>query len=302
MSFFFKSVKSDDCNMDIRYDQMTWKQRGSNYHNIKKYGGKVLKRYHIRTPQCDKGSPVFRKSIYSLVGDDKQLAADFYLIHYMGDETAYVPHKHGNAKTNRTFILTKKQVFSDILLHDQGQAPSNIYKAVLAKASTNDQEQMPVNCPRNLKQVQNTVYAQRCKDRISHDEIFSLHELAYQLPGFIWHITTFPDLLVYAGMPDIVDLACANLEESVKFGYPQIISYDTTFEMGDFYVSILAMRNTALVNDPVFPVGFMLHEWKFMQNHEQFLTDILGKLGMDSTKLKKKKRLQLTGKRELWLL
>ncbi len=92
---------------------------------------------------------------------------------------------------------------------------------------------------------------------------------------------------MYAGMPDIVDLACTNLEESVKFGYPQIISYDTTFEMGDFYVSILAMRNTALVNDPVFPVGFMLHEWKFMQNHEQFLTDILGKLGMDSTKLKK---------------
>ncbi len=240
--------------------------------------------YHIRAPQCDKGSPVFRKSIYSLVRDDKQLAADFYLIHYMGDETAYVPHKHGNAKTNRTFIPTKKQVFSDILLHDQGQAPSNIYKAVLAKASTNDQEQMPVNCPRNLKQVQNTVYAQRCKDRISHDEIFSLHELAYQLPGFIWHITTFTDLLVYAGMPDIVDLACANLEESVKCGNPQIISYDTTFEMGDYYVSILAMRNTALVNDPVFSVGFILHERKCMQNHEQFLTDILGKLGMDSTK------------------
>ncbi len=33
--FLFKSVKSDDCNMDFRYDQMTWKQKGSNYHNIK---------------------------------------------------------------------------------------------------------------------------------------------------------------------------------------------------------------------------------------------------------------------------
>ncbi len=43
--FLFKRVKSDDCNMDFRYDQMTWKQKGSNYHNIKKYGGKVLKRY-----------------------------------------------------------------------------------------------------------------------------------------------------------------------------------------------------------------------------------------------------------------
>lgn len=61
----------------------------------------------------------------------------------------------------------------------------------------------------------------------------------------------------------------------------------TTFEMGGFYVSIRAMRNTALVNDPVYPVGFMLHERKFMQNHEKFLTDILGKLAMDSTNLKK---------------
>lgn len=66
-----------------------------------------------------------------------------------------------------------------------------------------------------------------------------------------------------------------------------MISYETTFQMGDFYVSVLAMRNTALVNDPVYWVGFMLHERKFMQHHEKILTEILGKLGIDSKKYQK---------------
>lgn len=188
---------------------------------------------------------------------------------------------------DRVFIPSTKKVFTEICLNDQGQAPSNIYKTVLSKTCSGNEKHMPVNTPRNLKQVQNTVYAQRCNQRISRDEIFSLHELAYQLPGFIRHITTFPDLLVYAGMTDIVDLACSNLEESVKFAHPQMISYDTTFQMGDFYVSVLALRNTALVSDPVYPVGFMLHERKFMQHHEKFLTEILGKLGIDSKKYQK---------------
>lgn len=95
--FLYKSSKPDD--MDFRFDQIMWKQKGSNYHDIRKYGGRVLKcYYHIRTAECEKGtSSDFRKCIYSLMNGDKDLSANFYLIHYLGNETVYVPHKHGNA-------------------------------------------------------------------------------------------------------------------------------------------------------------------------------------------------------------
>ena len=88
-----------------------------------------------------------------------------------------------------------------------------------------------------------------------------------------WHTSfqvlagTFRAFLTFwflQGMPEIIDLARTNLVEAIKFSYPQILSYDTTFQMGDFCVSVLVMRNTSLVNDPVFPVGFMMHERKFM--------------------------------------
>jgi len=44
--FLYTSSQSDKPNMDFRFDQMMWKQKGSNYHNIRKYGGRVLKHYH----------------------------------------------------------------------------------------------------------------------------------------------------------------------------------------------------------------------------------------------------------------
>jgi len=67
--FLYTSSQSDKPNMDFRFDQMMWKQKGSNYHNIRKYGGRVLKRYyHIRAGECEKGTfSEFRKCVYSLL-------------------------------------------------------------------------------------------------------------------------------------------------------------------------------------------------------------------------------------------
>ncbi|XP_061655333.1 uncharacterized protein LOC133489966 [Phyllopteryx taeniolatus] len=271
--FLYQSLQGGRCTMDLKFDQKMWKQKGSNLHNIKKYGGRVLKRYyHIRTTQCDKGSAEFRKNVYCLVPQvDCKSATALYLIHYLGNESVDVLKKHGSSKPERVFISSKKEVFAKILHEDDRQAPTK-------------EEHMPVNFPHHLKQVQNATYATRSAQGISHDEMYSIHELAYQLPGFVWYISTFPDLLVFAGMPEMMDLAQDNLEEAVEFKYPQMLGYETTFQMGDFYVSVLTVRNTSLVDDPVFPVGFMLHERELMQHHEMFLHDILGKLRMGEEK------------------
>ena len=46
-------------------------------------------------------------------------------------------------------------------------------------------------------------------------------------------------------------------------GIDQLLSYDATFSMGDFYVSILIFRHTFFVKNPCVPALFLIHERKF---------------------------------------
>ena len=41
---------------------------------------------------------------------------------------------------------------------------------------------------------------------------------------------------------------------------PQLLSYDTTYNLGDFYVSPILFRHTLFEEAPVIPAAFLLHE------------------------------------------
>jgi len=79
------------------------------------------------------------------------------------------------------------------------------------------------------------------------------------IPAFVRTIATFPDLTVCLGLSQLLDqllvptmmLCCLSL------------SYDTTFCMGDFYLSFLVLYCSAFVEQPVMPVAFVLHQRKF---------------------------------------
>ena len=55
-------------------------------------------------------------------------------------------------------------------------------------------ELVPVTTPRNMKQLRNLHHKQLQLSRISHDDMYNLHEIAYDIPGYIHKIITFPDL------------------------------------------------------------------------------------------------------------
>ena len=54
----------------------------------------------------------------------------------------------------------------------------------------------------------------------------------------------------------------------------QLLSYDTTFLMRDFYVSALLFKHSILEESPVVPALFLVHERKF-QSHHQHLFEVL---------------------------
>ena len=121
--------------------------------------------------------------------------------------------------------------------------------------------------PRNSKQIINLQQRQHQKSRLTHDAIYNLHELAYDLDGFVKIITTYPDLVVVCGLDSITkhldNILMADSENS------QLLSYDTTFQLGNFYLSPLLYRQTLFSSSPVIPAFFMIHERKFQSTHEE---------------------------------
>ncbi len=84
----------------------------------------------------------------------------------------------------------------------------------------------PVNLPRNMKQLRNLRYKHLNQTRISSDAMHNLHEIAYDIPGFTWKITTFPDLTYVCGLQEILEEA----DNVITLGSTgQLLSYDTTF-------------------------------------------------------------------------
>jgi hypothetical protein len=77
--------------------------------------------------------------------------------------------------------------------------------------------------------------------------------------GFVWTISSFPDLVVTCGL----QFMCEIVQKSSVI----LMSYDTTFNLGDFYVSVLVAQIGSFVQQPVIPVAFVIHERKFQSVH-----------------------------------
>ena len=54
----------------------------------------------------------------------------------------------------------------------------------------------------------------------------------------------------------------------------QLLSYDTTFQLGDFYLSPLLYRHTLFIESPVIPAIYLIHERKFQECHEEIMQQL----------------------------
>ena len=120
--------------------------------------------------------------------------------------------------------------------------------------------------PRNLKQVQNRKQTLNKKKRIGHDEIYNIHVLHYEL-GYVHFVQTIPFLEVIA----FDKLLIQQLKEVMKLSSKKLfMTYDTTFNIGDFYCSPLILKNSMFTIEPAVPLGFLYHEKKDQRAHQHF--------------------------------
>ena len=62
-----------------------------------------------------------------------------------------------------------------------------------------------------------------------------------------------------------------DMQRELQLNTPwKVVSYDTTFQLGNFYLSFVIYRLTNFKGEPCIPALFLLHESKFVRTHRTF--------------------------------
>ena len=122
----------------------------------------------------------------------------------------------------------------------------------------------------NQQQVKYFHAQTRDTSKIGRDAITNLHELAYMTDSFVWSIATYPDLVLCCGLENLSKLLVSRSD--------CFLSYDTTFCLGDFYLSFIVTQCEYFTQKPIMPVAFVLHERKFDRVHEVFFQNVRDKI------------------------
>jgi hypothetical protein len=96
--------------------------------------------------------------------------------------------------------------------------------------------------------------------------------LGYHIDDFVKELTVFPDLCCVIGLDDV--LTEFNKILLVKSDEPPLISYDTTFDLGDFFVSVLVFKHVSFQDGITIPAAFMIHDRRSAELHERFFRTI----------------------------
>ncbi|CAC5412488.1 unnamed protein product [Mytilus coruscus] len=277
VSLFSYRSYSSECHW--KCDQYQWLHYGSKSVTINSV---VLEKkfYKIRLPGSKGqiegrgrnravGSLQFKRTAYNFK-DNRNLV----LVHYEGDETVYTPLSHGNVKNKINppeFIRTAPSVLQTIEKEVSSglKTAMDVYRDNITNSDIPGVQQGVLNA-RNVKQVENIVRKVNEQKRIGKDDIYNLMLLAYHMEGYIHEITVFPDLTAIIALPEMISIVNQLLDVNTEEDIPFQFFYDTTFKLGDFYVSPLVFRNIIFEDRPIMPVAFLIHGRKKEKMHSKF--------------------------------
>ena len=225
----------------------------------------VLKTYYVFvTDDGESEEKCFKRYSYAIPSSTKNLT----LMHYKGDDSVAAKLCSENTKP---YVRTCPTVLRELEKSDSSPV---VYKKKIGRSEC-PHEYQSVLLPRNQKQISNVQAHYRQRVRISHDALYNLHELSYDIDHFIHKIVTFPDLLVVCGLKHMLKEVNRLLQVQ---SFSQLLSYDTMFQLGDFYVSTLLFRNVLFDKSPVMPAMFVLHERKLKTTHDEFMRAVAVKI------------------------
>ena len=134
----------------------------------------------------------FQKHGYQFIEDKT-----YTLIHYLGDEGAAVDFCHKNCKhaTHQAFTRTCPSQMKKLKELCSVEKANVVYKREVASLDC-DPNAVPVHAPRNMKQLRNARYGQLQQLRLTRDDLYNLHEISYDIPGFVHKIVLYTGINV----------------------------------------------------------------------------------------------------------
>lgn len=167
---------------DWKCDKFKWKD---NCTKKLKSTPVIVKKYYICVKSTGEISTTFKRYCYTIPSCKQGLV----LIHYTGDNS--------DLCNDKAHIRTCPSTLRE--LESSQKSPSVVYKNKISKSECSI-EHHAVLLPRNKKQVSNMQAQGRQKLRLSHDSLYNIHELAYDLDHFLHKIVTFQDLIIVCGL------------------------------------------------------------------------------------------------------
>ena len=164
------------------------------------------------------------------------------LVEYVGDCNVAIDFPHGNANKekalNRPFKQTTKSLRTK--MKNSTGYPSNTYHTLVRQAQSEVRKHI-VDAPRDMKQVENAKWNERQRKRLSNDEFINLKEIGYE-SNFVRQLVIHEEVRIIG--------FCEGLLETLKTligrsDLPtQVLSCDTTFNLGLFYGTFVIFRRT----------------------------------------------------------
>ena len=227
----------------------------------------------------------FQRNVYHLSHPVQK--GDPILIAYRGDHTIFKLFPHGNATLKTNFIATVQSVKLEVQKSCRS-VPSveRLFDETKADQTANlggiNHCQLIVRDP---KQIANYRAREKKSYIISPCQLTSLHLLSmYHLEDFIHSCNTIPEFYCILAEPEAIKLANKLLNESENNpSIDQVVNYDTTFEMGEFYLSTLVIKNTHIKQNRMLPVAFFMHNRKTTLTHKAFFDWVFNVLDIPAT-------------------
>ena len=200
----------------------------------------------------------FQRHAYQLL-DDKSLT----LVHYIGDEGAAkdFPHRGAKQQPDKPFVRTCPSYLKTCEEMCKNEKANVVYKKEVASMKCKP-EHVAIQAPRNMQQLRNLRQKQLHQSQISKDDLYNLHEIAYDIPGFIWKITTYPDPICVCGLREILE----ELEKVVALKATSGMLLHVTADIQTHCVQREAMR---------IPAMFLIHERKLKETHQEMFAESL---------------------------
>jgi len=134
----------------------------------------------------------------------------------------------------------------------------------------------PEFLPRNINQVYNIQAKLNLKQK--HDSFYEVYLWALQYPELILKIELFPYVTIVQQHPETTK----HIRSLGGLIDPIVYHYDTTFNVGKFFTSILTVRHSLFKGSPLIQVAVMYHETTAESAHDTFFEMVAGRLNLNS--------------------